>query len=196
MTKRFTRLGIDILIALLTSLIVLGCSSGGSANKYKGLIEKGDEAYASSEYQTALGYYQQALTLAVESENQENKALALYNIGHVYLEQGLADLALENLEKALSIRVELGSTVGEGKDVLISLAEEWMNVAILQQLTNDNQAALHSYREALSIYETVGDKESIQIAKAKIDTLPEFEFNVNLVQNPSNEEPLVHGEIP
>ena len=196
MTGRLTRSRINILILLLTGLMVLGCSSGFSANKYKEMTEKGDEAFASSEYQTALGYYQQALTLAVESENQENKATALYNIGHVYLEQGLAELALENLEKALNIRIELGDTEEKSKDELISLAEEWMNVAILQQLINDNPAALHSYQEALSIYETVGDVESIRIVEAQIDTLPEFEFNVNLVQNPGNEEPLVNGEIP
>lgn len=389
--KRFTRLVPGILISLCISLIMLGCSSGRSINEYESLTEKGDEAYDNGEYQTALGFYQQALTEAVEAEDKEQEALALHNIGYAYLDQGLPEQALENLQKALSIRATLEDTEGEGKtligislvynqqgqyeqalnianqvlakfeeigdkeqqglvlgeigglyydqgkyelalgkfeeaiaidrevenqeaeaamlglmgftyylkgsydqaiesfeqllelardlkditgqaralsglgasynnleqykkavdlleqaqvlsqevgdtflegdtfanlgisyfaleeyskslehferaislyqkvdgeDASISLAEAWTKIAFVQQQINDYETALHSYQEALSIYERVGDEELIQIAEENIALLPRFDFNVNLIQNPGNEEPLVNGEIP
>jgi tetratricopeptide (TPR) repeat protein len=64
------------------------------------------------DWQQALDYYQQALTIKNDLGDSFSQAITLNNIGAIYFQLGQWDKALNHFHKALSIRHELGDLRG------------------------------------------------------------------------------------
>jgi tetratricopeptide (TPR) repeat protein len=110
--------------------------------------------------QDALDPLNQALALAVQLDNQEQKANALHLIGLAYFRMNKPEEALRNYQQELGIWRQLGQKRGEG----LSLNE----MAKVQVLLGDNKNALTNFQQALALRREIGDKRGLG------DTLIDF----------------------
>jgi tetratricopeptide (TPR) repeat protein/predicted Ser/Thr protein kinase len=103
----------------------------------------------SGEVQESLAPLNQALSLAIQTDNAEAKANTLQALGIGYRRLGQVDEALDNFQESLAIKREIGDRRGTAS----SLSE----IANLQELSGDPDAARTSYQEAIEISREIGD---------------------------------------
>lgn len=103
--------------------------------------------------QKGLEYLNRALPLAVELENDEEKAASLQLIGVAYKRLNKLDEALRNYQESLEIKRRLGDKRGMG----LSLNEM---AQVLNRLGKPEQA-LRSFQEALQLRREIGDKRGV-----------------------------------
>jgi len=115
--------------------------------------------------QGSLDYFNRALALAVQLENDEAKGAALFHIGDAYWLLNKPNDALRNYRESLAIRRRLADKRGTG------LTLQGMGVSQLS-LGQWNQA-LKSYREALSLLREIGDKRNIALTLLNLGSLYE-----------------------
>jgi tetratricopeptide (TPR) repeat protein len=72
------------------------------------LLEKGNNAYARSEFKPAIGFYEEALAIAREIGSREGEGAALGNLGNAYSDLGEVRKAIEFYEHALDIARDIG----------------------------------------------------------------------------------------
>ena len=101
--------------------------------------------------QAGLDPLSRALSIAVEVDNQEQKALILQATGIAYRYMDKLDEALRNYQDSIAINRKLGKKRG----VAASLAE----MAQLQNLQGKPDAALASDKEALKLFQEIGSKK-------------------------------------
>jgi len=181
----------DKAIDSFEQLLTLSRDLKDVTNQARALTGLGTSHNDLGEYQQAVDYLEQAKTLAQETDDIFLEGDTHANLGISYYGLDEYPKSLASFEQSIALYQQV-----EGRDGSSSLAEAWTKMAFVQQQVNDYEAALNSYQEALSIYETLGDEALIETAKENIALLPRFEFGVNLIQNPGNEEPMVNGEIP
>ena len=101
----------------------------------------------------SLDYLNRGLTLAIQLDNQEERAAVLNAMGVAYKNLNKFDEAARNLQDALAIRRKLG----QKKGMAISLNE----LAQVQASLGKPEAALTSYQEALQLRRDIGDKKGV-----------------------------------
>jgi CHAT domain-containing protein len=100
------------------------------------------------QYQTALDYYQQALTIDHEIKNRHGEGADFGNIGLVYFDLGQYQTALKYHLQALKIRREIKNRHGEGVDLA--------NIGAVYHNLGQYQTALDYYQQAMTIDREIG----------------------------------------
>jgi eukaryotic-like serine/threonine-protein kinase len=119
----------------------------------KATLTAGALAILSGKPQEALDPLNRALTLAVQVDNQEQKANALHRIGFAYFKMNKPQEALRNYQEELGIWRQLGQKHG----LALSLNE----IAKVQAQLGDNKNALNNFQQALNTRREIGDKRGL-----------------------------------
>lgn len=118
-----------------------------------GLLATGRVAIKSGDSPAGLDPLNRALTLSVQADNQEQKALILQALGIAYASLNKPDEALRNYEQSLEIKKRLGQKKGEA-DSLNMIAEVY-------DVLGKPALALTNYNQALQIYREIGDRQDV-----------------------------------
>ncbi|HEY0795540.1 MAG TPA: tetratricopeptide repeat protein [Acidisarcina sp.] len=110
--------------------------------------------------QGGLDFLTRALNLAIQLDNQEEKAAVLQASGVAYNDLNKLDDALRNFQESLAIKKQIGDKRG--------IAASLEQIASIQDSTGHPGQALASYKESLATRREIGDKEGI--GKSLIDT--------------------------
>jgi tetratricopeptide (TPR) repeat protein/predicted Ser/Thr protein kinase len=124
------------------------------------LLASGRIEIKASNPQGGLEYLQRGLNLAIQFDNQQEKAAILQATGIAYRMLNKPEDALKNYQDSLAIKKQIGDKRGSGA----SLEE----IASIQEALGHPDAALASYKDALAVRKEIGDKEGI--ANTLIDT--------------------------
>ena len=103
--------------------------------------------------QGSLDFLNQALSLAIQLENDEQKADVLHAIGVAYKRLDKPNDALRSYRESLEIKRRLGNKRG----IAVTLGE----IAQVQKRLGNPEASLASLKEALQIQREIGDKKGI-----------------------------------
>jgi serine/threonine protein kinase/tetratricopeptide (TPR) repeat protein len=103
--------------------------------------------------QTALDYLNRALTVAIQLENDEEKALVLHFVGVAYRKLNKPDEAMRNLQESLAITRRLGEKA--------AMARSLNEIGQLQYGVGKSDDALKNYEDALKLRRDIGDKKGI-----------------------------------
>ena len=124
------------------------------------LLASGRVAIRSGDPQGGLDYLSRALTLAIQFDNVEQKAVILQATGVAYRLLNNPQEALRNYQESLAIKQQKGDKHGAAA----SLEE----IAAIQDSTGFPDAALASYKQALALRREIRDQAGI--ANTLIDT--------------------------
>jgi len=117
------------------------------------LLARGRVEIKSGNPQNGLDFLNRALTLAIQLDNQEEKAAILQAIGVAYRLTDKPQEALQNYEQSMAIKRQIGDKRG----IAVSLNES----AQAQMMLGQPAAALASYNQALQIRREIGDKRGV-----------------------------------
>ena len=117
------------------------------------LLATGRVAIKSGDTQASLDPLNRALSLAVQLDNQEQKALVLQALGIAYARLNKPDEALRNYEQSMEIKKRLGQKKGVA-DSLNMIAEAY-------DVLGKPELALANYNDALKIYREIGDRQDV-----------------------------------
>ena len=117
------------------------------------LLASGRVEIKSGNPQNGLDFLNRALTLAIQLDNQEEKAAILQAIGVAYRLTDKPQEALRNYQESMAIKKQIGDKRG----IAVSLNES----AQAQVMLGQRDAALSSYKEALQIRREIGDKRGV-----------------------------------
>ena len=123
-----------------------------SIYKIHNLIESGDR-YKLTSLDTALIYYQRAISIAESFKLRNYVAESLEHIGTTYEKKGIYDTAIEYYQKALNVYRELNDRKG--------IANNIGNMGDILYYQSNYSKALKLYQEALTIDEEIGNKKGI-----------------------------------
>ena len=127
------------------------------------LLARGRVQIKSGKPQDSLDYLNQAYSLAVRLDNQEEKAAILQAIGVAYKLMEKPQDALKNYQDSIAIKRQIGDKRG----IAVSLNES----AQVQATMGQFPAAEASYKEALQIRRDIGDKRGIGDTLLDLGTL-------------------------
>jgi len=117
------------------------------------LLGRGRVEIAAGNPQGSLDYLNRALTLSIESESDEEKALILHNVGVAYRMLNKPDEALRSYRESLAINRRLNGK----RAIALSLNEMGQ---VLNSLGKSDDA-LKNYLEALNLRREIGDKKGV-----------------------------------
>lgn len=154
------------LLALLLCLLHFTVSSQSTVSlrdtaSIRELVTKGETSYM-QQPDSAILMWQKAVRavneLLTKTDLDKNTAIKLksylasaYNgLGYVYRNQGDVPLSIENNEKALKIREEIGDKNG--------IAESLNNIGVIYDYQNEGDKALEYYGKSLKVLEELGEK--------------------------------------
>jgi tetratricopeptide (TPR) repeat protein len=121
------------------------------------------------DYDNALKYYDEALSIAKQIGDLKGTATRLSNIGRIYFDKGDLDKALEYFNEAVEIDQKLGEFVDlDGKATRLN------NIGMVYQVKEDYDNALKYLKEVLKIDEKAGN------LKGKANTLGNIGLNYKL----------------
>ena len=115
------------------------------------LLGMGRVEIKSGNPQGGLEYLNRTLTLAIQLENEEEKATVLQAIGIAYRLLNRQDEALRNYQESLAIKRRLGDKRG--------MAASLNMIAQIQERLGKPDQALKSYEEALQLRREIGDRK-------------------------------------
>ena len=128
-------------------------ASAADPGRIDALLAMGRVELKSHNPNRAFDYFNRALPLAVQFENDEARAMALQGTGLSYRQLGKDDEALRNFQQALEIRRRLGDKRG--------IAVTLNTMAQVQEQSGHSDQALKNYQEALRLREEIGDKKGL-----------------------------------
>ncbi|MEB3282951.1 MAG: CHAT domain-containing protein [Lyngbya sp.] len=105
--------------------------------------------YHLGDYEKALDFYQQALNIYTQEENEQAQGVILTNIGALYGDLGQYQKALESHQQALALAKQVNDLKNQGKI--------FNNIGAIYKNLNQNQEALEFYQQALEIHRQCGD---------------------------------------
>jgi eukaryotic-like serine/threonine-protein kinase len=117
------------------------------------LLAAGRLEVRSGNAQGGLDYLNRALSLAINLENDEEKAAVLQGIGITYKRLNKLDDALRNYQESLAIRRRLGQKRG--------MAASLNEIAQIEVRLGKPEPALANFNEALQVRREIGDKKGI-----------------------------------
>jgi tetratricopeptide (TPR) repeat protein len=110
----------------------------------------GTTYHAIGDYDQALDYLQQSLSIKREIGDKAGEGSTLNNISQIYDARGDYDQALDYLQQSLQIRREIGDKKGEGTTL--------NNLSQIFQAQGDYDQALDYLQQSLKIRREIGDK--------------------------------------
>jgi tetratricopeptide (TPR) repeat protein len=119
----------------------------------RGLWQMGVIEITSNNPQAALDPLNQALSLCIQTDNQESKALVLLAIGITYRLLNKPDDALRNYQESIAIN----ERIGQKRGVAAALAE----MAQVQASSGNRDGALASYQKALGLLREIGMNKEV-----------------------------------
>jgi tetratricopeptide (TPR) repeat protein len=125
----------------------------GDPKSIRGLWQMGVIEITSNNPQAALDPLNQALSLAIQTDNQESKALTLLAIGISYRLLNKPDDALRNYQESIAIN----ERIGQKRGVAAALAE----MAQVQATQGNSDGALASYQKALTLLREIGMNKEV-----------------------------------
>lgn len=123
----------------------------GDPRHVDALLAMGRVEIKSGNPQPALEYLNRGLTLAIQLENEEEKAAILQAMGISYLRLGKQDEALSNVQQSLEIKQRLADKRG--------IAASFNAMAEIHANMGKRGQALKEYQEALRLRREIGDKK-------------------------------------
>gem|GEM_PF-5805000 len=124
----------------LVSLLELELSSD---IRYELLRRQGNYYRTKKSYMYAKGYYQEALNIAQQQNNQVKLAKSYNDLGLIYLKEKQYQSSIEFLKKSLDIKYQLGNQA--------LIRTTLTNLGLLYYKTGDYQDAIELYQEAEAI---------------------------------------------
>jgi tetratricopeptide (TPR) repeat protein len=107
-------------------------------------------AYEYNEYEKALSYNEQSLSIAREQGDRKQEGMVLNSIAMIYQDMGKSELALEYYQQSFSMAREVGDREGEGMTM--------NNLGLFYWAQGKYEEALSCLEQCLSIAQEVGDK--------------------------------------
>jgi tetratricopeptide (TPR) repeat protein len=117
------------------------------------LLASGRVAIRSGDAKGGLDFLSKALPIAVELNNQQQKAAILQATGIAYSLMGRPDDALNNFQQSLTIKQQIGDKRGA--------AASLEQMGSLETSAGKTDAALKSYQQALALRKELGDQAGI-----------------------------------
>ncbi|HVN81827.1 MAG TPA: tetratricopeptide repeat protein, partial [Terriglobia bacterium] len=103
--------------------------------------------------QVGLEHLNRALTLAIQLENDEEKATILQAMGVAYRHLNGKDEALRNYQESLAIKRRIGDKRG--------MAASLNDIAQFEDLLGNSEQALKNFQEALQLRREIGDEKGV-----------------------------------
>lgn len=119
----------------------------------RALLAMGRVEIMSGNPQASLEYLNRGLALAIQLENDEEKAALLQATGVAYSNLGKQDEALRQYRQSLEIKQRLGDKRG--------MAASYNKMAQIQDVMGKSEEALGGYQKALQLRREIGDKEGV-----------------------------------
>jgi eukaryotic-like serine/threonine-protein kinase len=113
----------------------------------------GQVEVTSGNLKSALDYLDRALTIAIQGENDEEKALVLHVMGIAYRKLNKPDEAMRNFQESLAISRRLGEKAGTARTL-----NEMGQLLYGMGKSND---ALKDYQDAMTLRREIGDKQGM-----------------------------------
>jgi len=117
------------------------------------LLAVGRVSIKSGDSQASLEPLNRALSLAIQVDNQEQKAAILQALGIAYSFLNKPEEALRNYEQSLEIKRKLGQKKG--------IADSLNMIASAYDGLGKSDLALKNYNEALATYKEIGDRQDV-----------------------------------
>jgi eukaryotic-like serine/threonine-protein kinase len=117
------------------------------------LLATGRVDIKSGNSQASLDPLNRAFSLAIQVDNQEQKALILQALGIAYSDLNKPDEALQNYRQSLEIKRRLGQRKG--------IADSLNMIASVYEGLGKPALALTNIKEALKIYREIGDRQDV-----------------------------------
>ncbi len=125
----------------------------GNPKDITSLLAIGRVHIKSGDSQGSLDPLSRALSLAVQVDNQEQKALILQALGIGYSGLNKPEEALQNYQQSLEIKRRLGQKKG--------IADSLNMIAAVYDGLGKSDLALTNYTQALKIYRDIGDRQDV-----------------------------------
>jgi tetratricopeptide (TPR) repeat protein len=111
-------------------------------------------------YDSAIFYFNKALTLYEDNQNANGKAKVFNNIGNVHYYLGNYDTAIQYYLKSLQIKAEQNDTVAQSKTL--------NNIAAIYYQTGNLSKSLQYYRNCMSLLLSMGHEPHLAIGYGNI----------------------------
>ncbi|WP_258540546.1 tetratricopeptide repeat protein [Parvicella tangerina] len=119
------------------------------------------------DYDSALYYYKQSLSFALENEQKESIARSLSNIGAIYEVEYNYALAVQYYKDAIEVYKEIGEKNHQAAMLL--------NAGVIFEIQGDHSTAIDYYMNSLVLYDQSGNKYGMAAAQNNIAILYEFQ---------------------
>jgi tetratricopeptide (TPR) repeat protein/predicted Ser/Thr protein kinase len=116
----------------------------------------GQVEYERGNPQGSLDHLNRALSLAVELNNRQGKAIVLQNLGEAYKLLNRPQDALQNFQQSLDIKQQIGDKKG--------MATSLDQIALVYGLLGKSADAEKTYRQELNLRKELGDQEGLGVA--------------------------------
>jgi tetratricopeptide (TPR) repeat protein len=116
----------------------------------------GQVEYERGNPQGSLDYLNRALSLAVELNNRQGKAIVLQNLGEAYKLLNRPQDALQNFQQSLDIKQQIGDKKG--------MATSLDQIALVYGLLGKSADAEKTYQQELNLRKQLGDQEGLGLA--------------------------------
>jgi len=107
--------------------------------------------YNYGEYETALSYMQQSLTVTREIGDHEGEGITLNNLSQIYQARGDYETALSYLQQSLTLTREIGDHEGEGTAL--------NNLSQIYQARGEYETAVIYLQQSMTVTREIGDKK-------------------------------------
>ena len=136
--------------SLLYDWLPPACQATEAPTRASALGQAGKQYFHIGNYDTALNYLKQSLTISQEIGDKAGEGTTLDNISHIYHARGDYDTALSYLKQSLAIRQEIGDKAGEGTTL--------NNISQIFKARGDYDTALSYLKQSLAISQEISDK--------------------------------------
>jgi tetratricopeptide (TPR) repeat protein len=106
--------------------------------------------------QESLDYLNRALSLAVEINNRQGKAMVLQNLGEAYKLLNRPQDALQNFQQSFDIKQQIGDKKG--------MATSLDQIALVYGLLGKSAEAEKTYQQELTLRKEIGDQDGLGLA--------------------------------
>jgi tetratricopeptide (TPR) repeat protein len=134
--------------------------------------------YSSGQFERAIEFLEEALSITHESGNRPGEERHLGNLGRAYRERGQFERAIEFLEEALSIAHEIGDRPGEGRHL--------GNLGLTYRDLGQFEQVIKLHEEALAIAREISDRAqeglNLGILGSAYSSLGQFERALKLIE--------------
>lgn len=159
----------------------------GSDNLSASLLNLGTTYEILGDFDEAIFYLKEALSIAIKNKNDQRTAYSLNNLGIVYQNQGNYPLALKHYNESLYIDEKIGDSLG--------IANHLSNIGRIYQIQNDLDKAMDYYKKSLEIYVQTNRKQGISGALNDVGTVHKEKGNHKNALNSYTEALRISREI-